>query len=86
MKKLFFILLILSTTLGAEERSFNKIVYENQIDIKSKSLKSWMRIFNSREKIKSYGFTLSETERFTMLKGLKDKQKASKNRYSRKLK
>jgi hypothetical protein len=66
-------------------RNFNKIIHDNQIDIKSKSIKSWLRIFNSNEKIKAYGFDISNAERFTMLKGLKAKQNKSKKRYSRRV-
>ncbi|MEA2099851.1 MAG: hypothetical protein U9P72_06965 [Campylobacterota bacterium] len=69
----------------AENRNFNQIIHDNQIDLKSKSLKSWIRTFNSKEKITKYGFELSDTERFTILKGLKDKQRQSKKRYSRRV-
>jgi len=83
--KLTLFLLILYSSLLSENRNFNKIIHDNQIDIKSKSLKSWIRIFNSNDKIKDYGFSVSQTERYIMLKGLKSKQKKSKNRYSRRL-
>jgi len=83
--KITLLLLIFYSSLFSESRNFNKIVHDNQIDIKSKSLKSWIRIFNSNDKIKKYGFKISQTERYIMLKGLKSKQKKSKNRYSRRL-
>ncbi|MEA3228323.1 MAG: hypothetical protein U9P38_04535 [Campylobacterota bacterium] len=85
MQNKLFLLLIISTSLLSDSRQFNEIVHKNKIDIKSKSLKSWMRIFNSSERIKSSGFTVTETERYIMLKGLKSKQKKSKNRYARRL-
>jgi len=84
-KKSFLIILMLYGILKADERSFNQIIHENQIDIESKSLKSWIRTFNSKERIKKYGFKISDTERFIVLKALKDKQKQSKRRYSRRL-
>jgi len=83
--KLYFILLLFCTTLMGSHKTFNQLILENQIDLKSKSLKNWMRIFNSEEKIKKHGFKLSNAERFTMLKGLKTKQNKSKKRYSRRL-
>ncbi len=83
--KVYFIILIFCASLMADNRSFNQLILDNQIDLKSKSLKSWIRIFNSQEKIKEYGFKLSNAERFTMLKGLKAKQDTSKKRYSRRL-
>ena len=91
MIKLFFITLLLTFSLFSNEgnpsstRSFNQIILDNQINIRSKSLKNWIRIFNSQSKIKSNGYTVSNTERFTLLKGLKAKQKKSKNRYSRRI-
>jgi len=83
--KSFLLIPLLYGNLFADSRSFNQIIHDNQIDIKSKSLKSWIRTFNSEEKIKKYGFELSATERFIILKGLKDRQKQSKRRYSRRL-
>ena len=77
--------LMLSLSLMGENRNFNQIVHDNKIDLKSKSLKAWIRTFNSTQKIKAYGFTLSETERYTILKALKAKQNKSKKRYSRRL-
>jgi hypothetical protein len=69
----------------SENRTFNQLILDNRIDLKSKSLKSWIRIFNSQSKIKEYGFKLSNAERFIILKGLKDKQNDSKKRYSRRI-
>ena len=83
--KSFLSILLLYSILQADERSFNQIIHENQIDLESKSLKSWIRTFNSQEKLKEYGFEISETERFIILKGLKDRQRQSKKRYSRRI-
>ncbi|MEA1954868.1 MAG: hypothetical protein U9N02_00050 [Campylobacterota bacterium] len=83
--KLYLITLILSSTLLAENRTFNQLILDNQIDLKSKSIKSWLRVFNSQEKIEKYGFKLSNAERFIILKGLKAKQRKSKKKYSRRL-
>ena len=83
--KSFLFILLLYSSLVANNRSFNQIIYDNKIDLQSKSLKSWLRTFNSKEKIKRYGFELSDTERFTILKGLKDRQRQSKKRYSRRI-
>jgi hypothetical protein len=83
--KSLLLILLLSSSLMSDNRVFNQIIHDNKIDLKSKSLKSWLRVFNSTNKIKSHGFELSNTERFTMLKGLKAKQLKSKKRYSRRL-
>lgn len=83
--RVFLISLIFSTLLMGQNRSFNQLVLDNQIDLKAKSIKSWMRIFNSEEKIKEYGFKITNTERYIILKGLEAKQNETKNRYSRRL-
>ena len=82
-----FLLLLLTSLCSAQSdsRSFNKIIYDNNIDVSTKSLKAWIRIFNSQERIDEYGYKLSAVERFTVLKGFKDRQKRSKNKYSRRL-
>jgi hypothetical protein len=82
LKKLF-LTLFLSTFLFASQQQFHQLIHQNGIDINSKSLKSWIRIFNSEEKSKAHGYHLTPTERFILLRGLKRKQKASKKRYSR---
>jgi len=84
MKTLVFFLFF-SLHLFAEAENFNKIVHEHQINIASKSIKSWIRIFNSQEKVISYGFELSETQRYIVLKGLKNMQNKAKNKYARRL-
>ncbi len=83
--KILIISIIFCTTLLANDRNFKQIIHDNKIDLKSKSIKSWIRIFNSKEKILKNGFDISNTERFTILKGLKIKQKKQKSRYSRRL-
>ena len=80
-----FLLLVFSLTLFGNNKLFNQIIHENKINLQSRSTKSWIRTFNSQEKIQAYGFQLSEIDRFTLLKGLKAKQKKSKNRYSRRI-
>ena len=83
--KFFLAILLFSSSLMGENKTFNQLILENQINLKSKSLKSWLRIFNSQEKMKTNGFILSNTERFIILKGLKAKQLKSKKRYTRRL-
>jgi hypothetical protein len=83
-KNVLFLLLLSSHLLG-EVESFNKILHEHQINIESKSIKSWIRIFNSQEKVLEHGFTLTETQRYTVLKGLKHIQNKAENKYARRL-
>jgi hypothetical protein len=78
-------LLYLQTDIFAQNRSFNQLILDNHIDLKSKSLKSWMRIFNSEDKMKELGFKMNNAERFVMIKGLKEKENDSKKRYSRRI-
>jgi hypothetical protein len=85
MRKVLFMLIATYVFAYAETDSFNKIILEHQIDVESKSLKSWIRIFNSQESAKEYGFQVSETQRYTILKGLKSMQNKSENKYARRL-
>jgi len=83
--RFFSILLILSVNLTANTKSFNQLILSNQIDLKSKSLKTWIRIFNSPEKIKKNGFIISNAERFTIVKGLKTLKNRTIRKYSRRV-
>ncbi|MEA1917314.1 MAG: hypothetical protein U9N42_07265 [Campylobacterota bacterium] len=88
MMKILFILLF-TLTLNANiqnSRSFNQIIHDNKIDITNKSLKSWIRFFNSPENISENSYNITEGERLVILKKLKSKLKRKKRSYTRGIK
>jgi len=58
----------------------------NGYDFDSKSIKGWIRIFNSDEKLKDYGIYVNEVERKIILAELKNKYRKFCNKYKREVK
>ena len=88
MKKLFLswlLVISISTTIltGSEYNEFKNIMFRNEIDLDSKSLKGWIRLFNSKEKINNYGYTITEYERNIILIELKKQKNESIQKYKR---
>lgn len=81
-----FLILIVSMNVYGQKKEFQQIMLEHQIDLGSKSIKSWLRLFNSSEKLKEEGYSLDEIERFTVLRALKKIQKNSNKKYNRRIK
>jgi hypothetical protein len=60
-----------------------EIILINNIDIDGKSIKGWIRIFNSEEKCNDYGFDMNESERETLLSYMREKQNKKNRKYKR---
>jgi len=58
----------------------------NGYDFDSKSIKGWIRIFNSKEKLEEYGIKVNKIERKIILVELKNKYKKFSNKYKREVK
>jgi hypothetical protein len=54
---------------------FYSILSRNSIDLDSKSNKGWIRIFNSKSKLKDYKIKVTETERVFVIAKIKKIQK-----------
>jgi len=55
-------------------------------DIEAKSIKGWIRIFNSDDRLEDYGIYISEKQRIIFLSYFKHKLEAKQNRYKREIK
>lgn len=89
-----FLILIISSILVLSTPTYNygirktpqDIINANNIDIDSKSLKGWIRIFNSKTKTDDYGFYLSDNERSMLLIYMREKSFKKTNKYKRGIK
>jgi hypothetical protein len=83
---LIFAFLFIITISDAHEFDYNEVAYiieRNDLDIDSKSIKGWIRIFNSRDKIYDYGYDISDYEREMMIKYFKELKNKKIKKYSR---
>jgi len=64
----------------------NLCLLRNGYDFDSKSIKGWIRIFNSDKKLKDYGIHVNEIERKIILLELKSKYRKFSNKYKREVK
>jgi len=62
------------------------VLRHSDCDIESKSVKGWIRIFNSDDRLKDYGIYISEKQRIIFLSYFKHKLEEKQNRYKREIK
>jgi len=82
-------ILIISISLFAQPTVINTdykltviILKRNNIDLESKSLRGWVRLFNSKRKIKNYKYKVSEIERQNILNYLTNLLQHRRNKYT----
>jgi len=63
------------------EKEFNILLCKIGYVEDSKSIKGWLRIFNSKEKLNDYEIYISEEQRIKILKLLLYKEKINKTKY-----
>jgi len=56
-----------STSYKYDQKIVEEVLIREEIDLDSKSLKGWIRLFNSRDKINAYDIYISIEERKQML-------------------
>jgi len=78
--------IVISTDFKKIERDFNNLLESIGYTIDSKSLKGWIRIFNSKEKLYDYEIYIPEADRKLYIIFLKNKLKKEENKYNRGLK
>ncbi len=92
MKKVIIILMLLSTLLFASPMNMeyncdndkvHSILINQKLNVHSKSLKGWIRIFNSNDKLYDYGISLSREDRELVLEHFKEKYKEKIKKYNR---
>jgi len=97
LKKIFTLLLLFSLSFsnqidGSElsgipavpiERQVSVIFRNNGIDIDSKSIKGWIRIFKSRDKLMDYNIYVEEKERKVVLLYLRKRYNNKMSKYKR---
>ncbi len=87
MRKYFFILiLILNLHLQAaniEIKTVADIFIREKIDLDAKSLKGWMRVFNSNSKLNDYDIYVTKEERESVLLYLNILYKEEYKEYSK---
>ena len=59
------------------------ILYRENIDLDAKSLKGWIRVFNSNSKLREYEISVTIEERERVLLFLKEKYKKENNKYAK---
>ena len=76
IKVIIFIMFLTTATISADNtvisNNTKKILVRENVDLDSKSLKGWMRVFNSNEKLNDYEIYTSTTEREQILIYLKE--------------
>lgn len=87
-KKLLIVLLFLSlSSLKAKPlctlSEAEIILYRKNIDIDSKSIKGWLRIFNSPEKLRKHDIFVTPEEAEIVIKYLKKKYIMKTNKYKK---
>ena len=65
---------------------FNNIISKIGYHIDSKSIKGWIRIFNSRDKLYDYEIYINEEDRIRYLIFLRIKNKETQEKYNRGIK
>lgn len=87
MKQLIVILSLMlhtpSVSVEPINMNFKNILYKNDIDIDSKSIKGWIRLFNSREKMDRYELDLTEDEILFILATLRKEFEMKSKKFSR---
>lgn len=74
MKKIILIIVLLFdiSSISEEPKKFFEVtLFKNNIDIDTKSIKGWIRLFNSREKMNKHKIYMPEEERKIILEELK---------------
>jgi len=94
--KLFIFLLLFNLfTINIDANKLNSTVdinyskiclLRNGYDFDSKSIKGWIRIFNSKEKLEEYDIEVNTIERKIILVELKNKYRKFRNKYKREVK
>lgn len=86
MKKIILIIVLLFDIPSISEepfRFFEVTLFKNNIDIDTKSIKGWIRLFNSREKMNEHKIYLPEEERKIILEELKTVYQKRSIRFTR---
>jgi len=78
--------IIISVDFKKIEQDFNNLLKSIGYTIDSKSLKGWIRIFNSKEKLYDYEIYIPETDRKLYIIFLRNKLDKKENKYNRGLK
>lgn len=81
-----WLVVILSGNLSAKtlnSNSVQSILYRENVDLDVKSIKGWMRVFNSQSKLEHYEICVSEKEKEKILLFLKGKYHEEYNRYAK---
>lgn len=74
MKYIILLFLVLSFSGFAAEPcpEERELLTEKRIDLDTKTIKGWIRLFKNREKLNQYGVYLSKTETLDLIKCLTD--------------
>jgi len=77
---------LLSGSMNASELNMedvHTILYRENVDLDAKSLKGWMRVFNSNSKLREYKIFVSVEEKEKVLLFLKELYTNEHNKYAK---
>jgi len=80
------LVLMLSGNLSASEflfREVKSILYRENVDLDAKSLKGWMRVFNSNSKLREHGIFVTIEEKEKVLLFLHKRYSFEHNKYAK---
>jgi len=88
MKNVIFLFLIITILYSKDLNHFSvkyckNILTANNLDEDSKSLKGWLRLFNSPEKLKYYDIYISEEDRKLMIIYFREEYKIKLLKYNK---
>jgi hypothetical protein len=76
-------MIIVPNIYADENATFERVFRSNSLDLDAKSLKGWIRLFNSNEKLRDYDIYITDTERIEIIYVLKKKYMKEKETYER---
>lgn len=80
---LLLYMIIVPNIYADENATFERVFRSNSLDLDAKSLKGWIRLFNSNEKLRDYDIYITDTERIEIIYVLKKKYMKEKETYER---
>ena len=72
--------------LTNDYETINYILYREKIDLDAKSLRGWLRVFNSNDKMRRYGIFVTDEERELIIIYLKQRSTEEQHKYNRTVK
>jgi len=80
---LLLYMIIVPNIYADENATFERVFRSNSLDLDAKSLKGWIRLFNSNEKLRDYDIYITDTERIEIIYVIKKKYMKEKETYER---